>query len=137
MGNINPLPSKQSAARAYEAFDIVTFTIGAKAANVINVAVKLQDCRGQVPIKPCAVTLYLSDNSDGHTLTATVPTSNLAIGTNGVIIGTLTTNKCIQIVSNAAGLFDLNITQTASPVPYYMVLVMPDGRILVSSVIQF
>lgn len=132
-----PQPAKQAAARAYCVAGLATFTIGAKVANVINVAVQLQDVRQQSVGQITHVEAYLSDNADGSTLTATAATSALAIGTNGVIISTLTTEKAVLVISNKTGQFDINITQTATPQAYYLAVMMPDGSIVVSPIIQF
>jgi hypothetical protein len=133
----NPQPAKQAAARAYTAYNLSVFTVGAKATNTINVAVQLQDARGQNIAQIGYVDVYLSDNADGSTLTATVPTSPIVIGTNGVLIATPTATKAVSVITNKLGQFDLNIIQTASPVAYYMVVCMPDGSIVVSPIIQF
>jgi hypothetical protein len=132
-----PQPARQSATRAFNAFNLVAFTIGVKAANIINVAVQLKDARGNNVSGVCAVKAYLSDSADGHTITATVPTSNLAVHTNGVIVGSLTTNKVVELITDASGRFDLDITQTASPVTYYLVVVLPDGSTVISAPIVF
>lgn len=130
-------PSKFSSFRSFDAFGVASFTIGAKQTNTINVAGLLKDARGQTVTGACVAKVYLSDNADGSTLTATVPTSNLAIGTKGIILGTLTTNKCVEILTDSSGHFDINIVQTASPVTYYMVVVLPDGSITISLAITF
>src|SRR5438105_521520 len=109
----SPQPAKQSAAKAYNAFNLASFTIGAKASNTINVAVQLKGARGENVGQICLPDAYLSDNADGSTLTATVPTSTLAVGTNGVIIGVGSTNKAVRLLTNSSGQFDLNIIQTA------------------------
>ena len=132
-----PQPAKKAAARAYCRFGLATFTIGVKAANTITVTVVLKDERANALAEIVNAEFYLSDNADGSTLTATVPTSNLAIHSKGVIIGTLTTNKAGEIITNAVGTFDLDITQTASPVTYYLVIIKPDGGLLVSGAITF
>lgn len=136
MGWNDGLPAKQAPYKSRNAFNFVSFTIGAEAGDVINVAVACKTPKQGAIAERVAFTCYLSDNADGSTLTATVPTSNLAVGTNGVILGTLTTNKAVQLLTNAAGLVDLNITQTAAKT-YYLVVVMPDGSLSISGAITF
>jgi hypothetical protein len=134
----NPQPAKQAAAKAFNTFNMATFSIAAEGAgDTINVAVQLLDARGQKPGKICRCLVYLSDNADGSTLTATVPTSTLAIGTNGLILVVEVTNKVLTIISKNDGSFDLNVIQSADPVTYYMVVCMPDGSIAVSGAITF
>jgi hypothetical protein len=137
IANLNPLPAKSAAARAWELFNLVTFTIGTKSVNTINVAVQLKDAQGKAIAQVAAATFYLSDSADGHTLTATATTSALAIGTNGVLLNIDVTGKMGRVISDASGRFDLNLIQSASPVTEYLVVVMPDGSISVSGAITW
>lgn len=133
-----PLPAANAAAKAYNAFNRATFTIGAEAANVINVAVQLAEAKaGRNVGQRCVLKCYLADNADGHGLTATVPTSTVAIGTNGEKLAALVTDKAFLILTDASGRFDLNLTQTAAPVTYYLVVVLPDGSLTISSAITY
>jgi hypothetical protein len=133
----SPYPAKSAAAKAFNFFNLVSWTIGAKGSNIINCTAQLLDARGQALLAPAFCTFYLSDSSDGHTLTATPLTSVMAIGTNGVIFEADVTEKAARVITSAAGLFDINLTQTASPVAYYGVIVMPDGSLAVSPIVQF
>lgn len=130
-------PANQSASRAFNRFGLAKFTIGTKATNTIKVTVQLLNDLGQALTELVNCEMYLSDNADGSTLTATVPTSNLAIAALGFILGTLTTNKAVEIITNSSGTFDLNIIQTASPVTYYLTIIKPDGGLIVSPAITF
>jgi hypothetical protein len=132
-----PLPARQSAARAFNQFGLTNFLVGAKSGNVINVAVQLQDARGQTLRSLAHAKCYLSDNSDGSTLTATASTSPFAIGVNGVLLDITTTGKVFSVVSNASGQFDVNITQTAGGTNQYLVVIHPAGGITVSPIIAF
>lgn len=133
----SPGPAKWSPFRAWNAFNRAAFTIGAKVSTTINVAMQLQDARAQSVAEICHCRFYLSDNSDGSTVTATATTSALAIGTNGALEGILTTGKVCDVITNALGQVDLNIIQSASPVTYYPVLVKPDGAIIVGGAVTF
>ncbi len=130
-----PKPAKDAAARAYNAFNMASFTIGTKSGNVINVAVALKDARGQAPQGPVVADLYLSDAAAGTAITGTSAT--LAVGTNGAILAQPVSGKSAKVVTNSAGLIDLNVTQASSPVTYYLVVVFPDGSIAVSAAITF
>lgn len=132
-----PRPAKQSATRAFNAFNQATVTVGTKAGNVINVAVQLLDAVGNQPVSVTNVEVYLSDSSVGNGLTATPLTAGPTIGTNGTILGVITANKAVQVITNATGAFDLNLTQSASPVTYYFVIVMPDGSIITPIAVTF
>ena len=132
-----PQPAKQATSRAFCAFNIAVFTVGTEVSSVINVAVQLQDARGQDITKPAVARVYLSDNANGHTLAATLASFTLAIGTNGVLISDATTAEIMDVLSNGSGQFDLDITQETPGVNYYLVVVMPDGSISVSPEISF
>jgi hypothetical protein len=118
-------------------FGLASFTIGTEGSNAINVAVRLKSARGQNIAQRVNAKVYLSDVATGVGLTATVPTSTVAIGTNGTILRANVTDKMFDILTDASGRFDLTIPQTAAPVTYYMVVVMPDGSISVSGAITF
>lgn len=137
MSGPNPMPAKYAANKAFCAFGLATFTIGTKQTNTINVGVQLNDNHNVAIAQIAHAKVYLSDNSDGSTLTGTATSSALAIGTNGVILDTPVSGKIVDVISNAAGKFDLNVIQTASPTTYYMVIECPDGSIIVSSAITF
>lgn len=110
------------------------FTIGAEAANEINVAVQLVDPGGQPLEAPTGITAYLSDTADGLTPTAaTVDT--VAIGTNGSLID-ITAATSFVIVSDADGQFDLDIGEAGAGT-WYLTLILPSGAIVVSDAITF
>jgi hypothetical protein len=134
---LNPLPAKKASTRSLDLFNLVTFTIGTKAANTINVACQLKDAKGRVLRQVAHVRVHLSDVSTGAGITTTATTSALAIGTNGVIVNIPVTGKVVDVLSDAQGRFDLNLIQTASPLTYYMAVQMPDGSVSMSNAIVF
>lgn len=134
---LNPLPAKKASTRSLDLFNLVTFTIGAKAANTINVACQLKDAKGRVLRQVAHVRAYLSDVSTGASLTPTATTSALAIGTNGALVNIPVAGKVVDVLSDAQGRFDLNLIQTASPLTYYMAVHMPDGSVSMSNAIVF
>lgn len=111
-----------------------TFTVGAEAADAINVAVQLKDGNG----KDCTVrhTLmwYLSGNANGDTL-ATAPDSGIAIGTDGLLIESVA-NLAGFVTSEADGDIDVALTESGAGT-WYLVLVMPNGSLKVSGAITF
>ena len=111
-----------------------TFTIGAEAGNVINVAIQLKDGAGDDLATRAAVGFYLSDDADGDTIVAAA--TSLAIGTDGVAIENIS-NSAGVLISEADGDIDLNIGDASGAATYYLVLVMPSGELVVSSVITF
>lgn len=113
-----------------------TITVGSEAANVINVAIQLETAKAQAALaERGAIMAYLSDDANGDSLTATAPTGGVAIGTDGLLI-TVVTNKAFWLTSEADGDIDIDITDTGTPT-FYLILVMPDGRLKASGVITF
>lgn len=137
VGNINPLPAKLAAARAYNICNFVSFIVGTKSVNTINVAVQLKDAHNQNVAQITNIFCYLASNPSGLTVSPTAPTSNIVIGTNGGLAGLHSNAVGFDLITNALGQFDINITQTAGGTVYYLVVCMPDGSILPSTIIQF
>jgi hypothetical protein len=104
----------------------VDFTVGAEAGNVINVGVKLNTAG--------SVFAYISDNADGSTVAGTAP-DTVAIGTDGLAIP-LVAGKAFQLVSEADGDIDINITEVGADT-WYLVVVLSTGEIRVSGAITF
>ena len=111
-----------------------TFTIGAEAGNVSNVAVQLLDGNGDEIATRSAVSFYLSDDADGDTVVAAA--TSLAIGTDGIALEYIS-NSAGVLVSEADGDIDINIGDASGAATYYLVLIMPSGELVVSDVITF
>ena len=111
-----------------------TFTIGAEAGNVINVAVQLLDGNGDAMATRSAVSFYLSDDADGDTVVAAA--TSLAIGTDGIALEYIS-NSAGVLVSEADGDIDVNIGDASGAATYYLVLIMPRGELVVSNAITF
>lgn len=131
-----PAAAKYSPHKAFNACQLVNFTVGAKVSNVINVALQLKDALANLVAQPVAVMAWLTSDALGLTLSTTAPTSTTAIGTNGTLLAINGTYQ-LDLLTNASGQVDINITQTASPVAYYLAVQMPDGSTVVSPIIQF
>ena len=112
-----------------------TFTIGTEADNVINVAIQLLDGAGNEMAQRSGIMAYLSDDANGDSITGTGPSSESAIGTDGVL-GILLAKKIYFLVSESDGDIDIDITETGDTT-WYLVLVMPDGHLVVSDAIDF
>lgn len=113
-----------------------TFTIGTESSNSINVAIQLTDIDGGAVAQSYIVTAYLSDDSTGAGLVATVPDGDIAIGTDGTILYELVTDKVFVIESEADGDIDLDIGEAGADT-FYLVLIDPAGRKIVSAAITF
>lgn len=129
------LAAKDNPFKAACVANLATITIGTEADDAINVAVQLKDANGVAIAEKCGIEAYLSDVATGLGITATAPSSGVAVGTNGLAIE-LITDKFFSITSNASGQFDLTLTE-AGVATWYLVLKMPDGSIIISDAITF
>jgi len=112
------------------------FVIGAESGgNVINVGIQLKGSDHENLAARGSVMAYLSDDANGDSVAASAPTS-VAIGTDGLAIP-LVAGKTWLLTSEADGDIDLDITLSAGADTWYLVLVMPDGRLVVSEAITF
>ncbi len=111
------------------------FTIGAEAGNAITVNVQLKDREnGNELSERAAVEFYLSDDPNGDTVVAAA--TSLAAGTDGVMQEFIP-NSAGRLVSEADGDIDVVVGDASGVATYYLVLVMPDGKLVVSSAITF
>lgn len=113
----------------------VDFVIGAEAGNVINVGIQLNDAGGTALATRASVLAYLSDDANGDSINATAPDGGWAIGTDGLLIP-LIAGKCAQLVSEADGDIDINITESGADT-WYLILVLPNGLLVASAAITF
>jgi hypothetical protein len=111
-----------------------TITVGAEDADAIAVTIQLEDANGDDMATSAAVYGYLSDNDDGSTLAGTAP-DTVAIGTDGLEIE-LVSKKAFLLVSESDGDIDLAIGENGADT-WYLVLVMPDGSLVISDAITF
>lgn len=111
-----------------------SFTIGAEATNAITVAVRLRDGNKNIDQR-ATVQCYLSSDINGDVLTA-LATPTFTAGTNGSV-ATLIAGRMAVLISEANGTVDLIITYTTGAGTVYLVLIMPDGTLKVSSAITF
>lgn len=112
-----------------------TFAVGVEGGNAINVAVQITDAAGVDLAVRGSVLAYLSDDEFGNSIIAVAPSGGVAIGVDGLAIP-LVANKAFQLTSEADGDIDLTITE-AGVKTCYLILVMPDGRLLASPAITF
>lgn len=127
---IHGVPGQQAGAPAG-----VTFVIGAENTNAINVGLQLNDMLGTALAVRGSVVAYLSDDANGDSIAGTAPDGGWAIGTDGLLIP-MVANKAATLVSEADGDIDITITESAAAT-WYLVVVLPDGRLVVSEAITF
>lgn len=113
-----------------------TMTIGAETGgNTINVAIQFKndnaiDCGERV-----SCFAYLSDDANGDSVAATAPSGGVAVNTDGVVVPVVA-GKAFHFISEADGDLDIDIVEAGADT-WYLVLVMPDGGLLVSDAITF
>lgn len=114
-----------------------SFVIGAEASNVINVGIQLKNDKNQQDAAARkGVFAYLSDDANGDSIVATAPDGGWAIGTDGLLIPVVA-SKAAHLISEADGDIDVNITHAAGAKTAYLILVMPNGRLVASGAITF
>lgn len=113
----------------------VAFTVGAEAANAITVNVQMNDGNGDAMTVRSGLYFYLSDDANGDSIAATAPSTSVAAGTDG-FIDDVTAKKSFMGISEADGDLDVVITETGADT-WYLVAVLPDGRLSVSGAITF
>ncbi len=123
--------NKSVQAKTYD----VDFTVGAEAANVINVAVQLNDPEGTALSEVGVQDFYLSTDAAGLIPVTTAPSGGIAIGTDGKLIETVAAITGV-ILSDAVGKADIDITEVGV-FTFYLVLRLPMGGLAISSAIAF
>jgi hypothetical protein len=127
-------PAQHNPFMAANVVNRATFVIGAENTNVINVGIQLKDADNNAITQRACVRAYMSADANGDTL-ATAPNGGLVIGTDGLCIEEKA-DQSFALISEANGHIDLNITESGTPT-MYIVLVMPDGSLVVSGAITF
>jgi len=116
---------------AYDA----SFTIGDEDSNVIAVKIQLKDWAGNDLKVPASVIAYLSNVSTGLTPHPISGEITLTSGGDGDVIVLLTLN-CWLLISEADGDIDIDVNETGTD-DLYLVLVMPNGKLIVSDALDF
>ncbi|MGD9539084.1 MAG: hypothetical protein AB7P52_17765 [Alphaproteobacteria bacterium] len=118
----------------YEKFGTPTIVVGSEAGEAINVTIQLKDSAGTDLAVRGSVYAYLSDDANGDSIAGTAP-DTVAIGTDGLAIE-LVAKKAWVLVSEADGDIDITIGEDGEDT-WYLILVMPDGRLVASEAITF
>ena len=128
--------------KAYNALDAV-ITVGEETGDAIIVSIQLKGPSSSDMAVRASILAYLSDDANGDSVVATEPSGAVAIGTDGLLIPILTgvsaselSKTIFQLTSEADGDIDISITEAGAKT-LYLVLVMPDGRLVVSDAITF
>ncbi len=113
----------------------VRFTVGAEAADVINVAVQLNDPEGTALAEVGVLDFYLATDAAGLNPVTTAPSGGIAIGTDGALIESVA-NIAGTMISEVDGDIDIDITEVGI-FTFYLVARLPCGGLAISSAITF
>ena len=89
-----------------------TFTINAQVSTARTINVQLAN-RGADAAERVPIMAYLSSDAAGDVVHATAPSGGWAVGTDGSLIASVTTNKVAHWITEADGDLDIVITSTA------------------------
>lgn len=118
------------------AFGLVTWTLASEAANVIKVTGKAKDARNRSVAGPLPLRVWLTQDAATLALAGTAPSGTVAIAAKGSILVTAVAKLVFDLVTNADGEFDLNITD-ATAGNWHVCVQLPDGGVSVSDAVDF
>lgn len=110
-----------------------TIVVGTEATNVINVTIQFTDAAGADMATPVAVPWYLADDAAGLDPASVAHSVGASIGTDGALIE-WAANLSGLMISEADGDVDINFEE-AGALTKYLVLVMPNGSLVISDAI--
>lgn len=113
----------------------VSFVVATQVANVINVALQVLDGDGQPWAQALSFLAWLSDTA-GAALTASAPSVGTSIGTDGTIIVEHTAQTLLELLTDAAGVLDLDIEE-AGVDTWFLNVRLPGGQVVSSAEITF
>ena len=113
--------------------DSATFTI-ATAGATVAVQIQLKDYAGINLTVPNSIRAYCASNATGLTYAANDLTNDIAATTGARVI--MVANGIYQLVSTAAGLIVIDAVDNAECTAFYLVLVLPNGKIIISDEIE-
>lgn len=148
-GDVVPVLVQPQKASLYDALDAsaaeintlagklagATITVGTENAGTgaINVAIQLEDAAGDALEARASCFAYLSDDEHGDSVVNTESSGTVAIGTDGLLMP-IVAKKTFMLTSEADGDIDINIIEAGAKTQY-LVLVMPNGSLVVSDAI--
>lgn len=123
--------------------DLIESAIGFDNMGTRKVFIQLIGANGKALRARGCVLAYLSDDEHGNSVVATEPDGAVAVGTDGLLIPILTGSSgselaktIFRMVSESDGDIDISIIN-ATLDTFYLVLVLPNGRLVVSDAIEF
>ena len=114
---------------------ITYVSVGSVHTDTVKVVVQFTDAAGNDISHSVAAIMYLADDTAGLVYTGTLPDGANAINSDGAAVE-LITDQVWSINTESDGDFDFDIKHTAGAHDWYMVIVLPNGRLAVSSKIE-
>ena len=112
-----------------------SFVVNAEGGDAIAVDVTLVDMNSAAMTEPCMVNCYLADDATGLTPTAAVPSASGVVSVGAEVFQYIAQGGWF-IVSDATGEFTLTLGEAGAGT-WYLVVVMPDGTLVISGAITF
>ena len=111
-------------------------TAGATHTSTIATTIQLLDYNGDDLAEPACVWAYLASDADGLDMNVTALTTDMSIGSDGSI-AIILANVAYLLTSEADGDIDISMGYTTGAKNFYLVVVLPTGKRVVSDVIAF
>jgi len=112
-----------------------TISVGDESGTTITVTIQLKDYAGNNMTIASGITMYCATDAAGITYGVNDMTTDIAAAT-GTLAVTLTAGV-YQLVSTATGSIVLTCTDSSDSTACYLVLVMPNGKLVVSGAVTF
>lgn len=110
-------------------------TPGSTHTDTIATTIQLKDFAGNNLTVPAAVKVYLASDSVGLDFNTTSLTTDMTASVGDIAI--LTTSKSYLLVSTSAGAITISMGYTTGAKDFYLVIILPNGKRVVSSKIEF
>jgi hypothetical protein len=97
----------------------IAASIGAETADTIRVGMQLEDAGGNALARRWRGEVWLSDAAFGD-LAPTAPDAGLSVATGAQLGAPIIADKHLRVISDAAGLIEIDVSDTGSPTFYMM-----------------
>ena len=113
-----------------------TMVVGDAHADTVAVNIQLTDYDGEDIAYAASVLMYLASEATGLAYNTTALTTEVSIGTDGSFA--LIKDDCLyQLTSEADGDIDITMSYTTGAKDFYVVIVLPNGKLVVSTKLEF
>ena len=113
-----------------------TITVGSADTATVTASIQLKDADGDDMASSVAVFAYLSTEATGTTVNGVTSTTELAIGSDGELT-VLITDVLYVLNSETDGDIDVTLGYTTGAEDFYLVLILPNGKKVVSTKFEF